>query len=558
MVGCCCRVESSPAFRSRREAVRDWVLRFNHPCFCATEVPIAAGEEEMKRPRLQSFRAKGRGAESGAALLAFLLLLVTVASYTLLTKLNVAATMAYRDKETARALAEAKAALIGFAAGANIAPITSCVANCPRSGDLPCPDKDNDGHADNPCSNNTITCPGLTCRLGRLPWKTLGLPDLRDGAGERLWYAVSNDFKDSPRRPCGSSGASGCLNSDSRGTITLRNSYNTRLHDGSVTDLYVKSGAVALVIAPGSVLRRQQSSTSFYNQHRECPACVTDVCPSSPPANTPACHAINYLDRRVGWENNENFVDGGTDGFIQGDVRDAQGNVIVNDKILAISYDEIIPRLQQRVSREVSLCLEEYAALPGNNQRYPWAAELDKSSPPDYDDDGGVPFGRLPDVLNDTSTTMLGGANSNQWPQPPANDCKLTSPVSSNTWWLNWKELVFYGVAEAYHPAGTTPFPCGVGATCLTVNPSSIADRRVVVMVAGRPLQGVVGGGNQERSLPTDPLVTANNKKGKVQNYLERENAQPPDSGLPSDDLFVSGPATATFNDVTCVDGFCP
>jgi hypothetical protein len=33
---------------------------------------------------------------------------------------------------------------------------------------------------------------GQAERLGRLPWKTLGLPDLRDGDGERLWYAVSS------------------------------------------------------------------------------------------------------------------------------------------------------------------------------------------------------------------------------------------------------------------------------------------------------------------------------------------------------------------------------
>jgi hypothetical protein len=228
------------------------------------------------------------------------------------------------------------------------------------------------------------------------------------------------------------------------------------------------------------------------------------------------------------------------------------------EEILAITYDEIMPLLEQRVGREVSLCLEEYATLPGNNQRYPWAAKLDDSSPPDYDDDSGVRFGRLPDVLDDTSTTMLGGADASRWPQPPANDCKFVSPVPSNTWWLSWKDLVFYAVAEAYAPAGTTPPPCGVGATCLTVNPSSIADRRVVVMVAGRPLRGVVGGGDQKRPLPSDSAATANTKKGKVQNYLELENAQPPDSGLPPDDLFVLGPASATFNDVTCVDGVCP
>jgi hypothetical protein len=33
-----------------------------------------------------------------------------------------------------------------------------------------------------------MTCFYANQRMGRLPWKTLRLPDLRDGHGERLWY----------------------------------------------------------------------------------------------------------------------------------------------------------------------------------------------------------------------------------------------------------------------------------------------------------------------------------------------------------------------------------
>src|SRR5689334_22878221 len=84
------------------------------------------------------------------------------------------------DAKTYPVLALAREALIGYAAG-SVTP-----------GRLPCPDMNDDGLEDKPC--------GLagTNQLGRLPWKTLGIPDLRDGSGERLWYAVSGDFKSGP------------------------------------------------------------------------------------------------------------------------------------------------------------------------------------------------------------------------------------------------------------------------------------------------------------------------------------------------------------------------
>ena len=56
--------------------------------------------------------------------------------------------------------------------------------------------------------------------IGRLPWKTFGLPDLRDGSGERLWYALSPNFRDNP--------SVSPLNSDTRGSITV---YRRRWHD---------------------------------------------------------------------------------------------------------------------------------------------------------------------------------------------------------------------------------------------------------------------------------------------------------------------------------------
>jgi hypothetical protein len=115
-----------------------------------------------------------------------LLLGVSALIYTLATPAN---RTIESDRITAAALAQAKDALIGRAA-----------ADDNRPGSLPCPDFDNgtinplntsnDGTAD---LLNGIECPSY---IGRLPWRTLGLPDLRDGSGERLWYALSRAFRD--------------------------------------------------------------------------------------------------------------------------------------------------------------------------------------------------------------------------------------------------------------------------------------------------------------------------------------------------------------------------
>ena len=77
-------------------------------------------------------------------------------------------------------------------------------------------------------------CPS---ELGRLPWRTLGLPDPRDGSGERLWYAVSRDYS---RNPAGAPP----LNSDTPGPLT-------------VTGTAPANDVIAIVFAPGAVVGNQ-------------------------------------------------------------------------------------------------------------------------------------------------------------------------------------------------------------------------------------------------------------------------------------------------------------
>jgi hypothetical protein len=132
-----------------------------------------------------------------------------------------------QDMQTAHALAVAREALIGFAA-------TYRSKEHPDAdfGYLPCPDLDGDGSSETCGTKDQAS-------VGRLPYLTLNLPDLRDGAGECLWYAVAGSVKNNPKPDV--------LNWDSTGRF--------RLHDASGTAIALPGDqaglAAALVIAAG-------------------------------------------------------------------------------------------------------------------------------------------------------------------------------------------------------------------------------------------------------------------------------------------------------------------
>jgi len=426
--------------------------------------------------------------QRGAALMVMLVIIVIGSLAFLVSELSRAKLQIERDKITASSLAQAKDALVGFS--------TSVDLSGSRPGDLPCPDMNNDGIAETSCGNAA----GSTFqnyRLGRLPWKTLGLPDLRDGSGERLWYAVSNNFKYNTRTTCSSSGQPGCLNSDTVGTITIRNSAGTIINDASLGN-----GVTAIIIAPGDVLQRQGAASP---QNRSCTIGLNcdalEKCTTTPPNLTPTCDPVNYLDN-VPAEDNADFTDSATNGFIQGIVKDNSDRIILNDQLLVITQDNIMQAIQKRVAGEVKKCLNDYAdPVNGGDGRYPWAAKLDTTLL-SYSDTSAQLFGRIPDTQFLNTVTDSGGNMVNTWP----GSCKI---ISLSGWWLNWKEMVFFGLADAYKPTNPPSTPsCGI---CLTVNPPSAnADKKFVVIVSGKKLTG------QNRSSILD--------KGTLSNYLENGN----------------------------------
>ena len=127
------------------------------------------------------------------------------------------------DERTRLALVRAKEALLHYA-----------LADPNRPGELPCPDLDDDGRLmlgvdfrggrDVPCSS----------LRGWLPFRSLGVEELRDGAGERLWYAVSDIHH---------AGHSAPLNSEVAGQLSVGDS-------GDVA---------AVMIAPGFPVDERQA-----------------------------------------------------------------------------------------------------------------------------------------------------------------------------------------------------------------------------------------------------------------------------------------------------------
>jgi hypothetical protein len=307
-----------------------------------------------------------------------------------------------RDRLTEAALAQAREALVAYAAGhainASVGP-----------GYLPCPDLDNDGWAESTCGSLSGEG-GQAQRLGRLPWKTLGLPDLRDGFGERLWYAVSSKHKGllncAASRTCVDMAPASAL-----GTITVRDAAGAIVHDGTIGDpARAESGGVAaVVLAPGPALARQR---------RECAPGECDAsgqCLLEPPQRVATCDPANYLDAAEGLEDNARFVDRNDaagralnrDGFIAGPVM-REGRVVVNDRIAVIAYGDLMPRVMRRVALEVAACLRFYASRPQNAGRLPAPAPACADPAATMHESPGATEGRVPDTPFDASAAAGG------------------------------------------------------------------------------------------------------------------------------------------------------
>src|ERR1039457_4735718 len=180
--------------------------------------------------------------QRGLALLVMVIVLILGSTFFLVKQLNSTALRLQRTAVSTNVLAQAKDALIGFAA-----------TNSNQPGELPCPDLNSpytpgsNPPVANPLAGTaTSPCTYANQRIGRLPWKTLGLPDLRDASGERLWYALSANFLNMP--------GSTLINSDTAGTLNLN---GNPPRSSPYTAMSLANSIVAIVIAPGAAVGGQ-------------------------------------------------------------------------------------------------------------------------------------------------------------------------------------------------------------------------------------------------------------------------------------------------------------
>ncbi len=179
-----------------------------------------------------------RNSQRGYALIIMIVLLTMGLLYGVVSQLSLVEARVGRAQGTQTVLLQAKEALIGYAATYRDTHPGEVF------GYLPCPDADGDGDADT--VNSSANCASSNqVVVGMLPYKTLGLNDLRDAANECLWYAVSPAHKASLTKveP---------MNWDTRGQIRIRDSDGTTVLADPVTG--AEGGAVAVIFAAGPPL----------------------------------------------------------------------------------------------------------------------------------------------------------------------------------------------------------------------------------------------------------------------------------------------------------------
>lgn len=422
-----------------------------------------------------------------------------------------------RQATTAAALAQAKDALIGYA-------VTYGDTHSAVHGYLPCPDTDGplglqpEGSAEyntSLCANNNAYID--VSLMGRLPWKTLDLPVLRDGDGECLWYAVSGTYKNNPK--------TNLMNWDTNGQFDIVNA----------SGVVIAQSAVAVVFAPGVPLG---------NQNR------------APDGTAPICGgnytATNYLDSD-GTINNA-VVSGVANATIR--FRLASSSQI-NDQMIFITKDDIWNALNKRngflaklsdMTHKVAKCIAEFgkkneSPINFDNKSLPWPAPLSLTNHGDitaYNDLSGLFAGRVPYQVDTAKSAVGNTISGNYLLLSTGNNCP-TGWAEIYPWWDNWKDHLFYALSDEFKPSGTgSTENCG---TCITVanGASSVA---AVVMFAGKKLSTL----NQTHTY-----------KNVAANYLEGDNASNVDATTPlangDENYKASAVSSATFNDILyCID----
>ena len=459
-----------------------------------------------------------RQRQRGAALLLIMLGVIAATATVLLLNLSRDELRTRQLTQSQAMLATAREALIDYA-------LLNPDLNPGQPYSLPCPDIDASGGFDEGEAHTTACGAAGVSVMGRLPWRTLGVPALKDAASACLWYVVSGSWKNADVD------TAELINIDSNGQLQLFDIETATLSEGLVAD----ERPVAMILAPMQALATQT---------RPGVSAGTDC--------VQGASAANYLDRDAGSGISNAVLSGSADTIdllaVVAGSRDDH-----NDRIVTITRRDIERSVTGRADflnsmRSLGLaaaaCLAHYGASnPGgaNDRRLPWPATVtlgDYRQNINYDDaDNGFYSGRLADIADD-SNAATGNAIARV-----LSDCDSSVvpewTVVQMARWQHWKDHFFYAVGEAFSPSAATPSNCG---NCLTVNGSG--QYAATLMFANSRLSG------QQRDAPPTDTDT----KRFPSNYLEGPNASNVPGPASASD-FASGLPSATFNDLLfCID----
>lgn len=240
--------------------------------------------------------------QRGAALIILVTVLVLgVAWFTVGALGKAPPTSAETEIETGEALRAGKQALLAYVAQ------YAARFDTAEPGQLPCPEAltlSSPGQSSPSCSASGIV-------VGRLPWKTLGVDQVRDGYGEPLWYVVRG-FRNPP------------INFGTAGQLSLNG-----------------STVVALIIAPGRPLN-------------------TGSLAGTPPAGCTKQDQI-VVTRNVAPLNAANFIECGV---ASGSLSTPGDQTWTNDRAIAITAaewaDAVAPAVSDRIQRQVAPAMLDY------------------------------------------------------------------------------------------------------------------------------------------------------------------------------------------------------
>ena len=340
---------------------------------------------------------------------------------------------ASRSATTAVALAKAKEALIAYALTSD-----AFITTNGRPGQFPCPSTVSPTASTNGVAAGT--CATTTPRIGRLPWKTLGIQELYDNAGEPLWYALSNNF----RPPV----TAGKINSDTLGDLTI--------HDVGGTAVLANQ-VVAVVFSAGAPVAGQNrtSTTSF------CTTTSTTIAGNR-------C-ATNYLDISSGRNNATNA----------GPYIADRPSATFNDQLVYITTADFIPKIEERIVTILKKTLNDYYLT---NLYYPYAANYpDSIIANGLNCANGKYSGRLPSNIAPPASPappQVQCAGLAEW-QPVGNPNGLPAWFSAN----EWNASIHYAIGKAFAIGGTKV--CGGLGDCLTVDGDNTV--QAVFILSGIP-----------------------------------------------------------------------